>query len=71
MLAVPSKDGLEAVRLRVREHLGWLEVGNQLKDQSIDPIREQMLSTRTREAAGRIPEAIKTGLFHRRHRQRV
>ena len=59
VLAVPSKDGLDTVRLRVREHLGWLEVGNQLKDQSIDRLREQMLSTRTREAGSRIPEAIK------------
>ena len=59
VLAVPSRDGLEAVRLRVREHLGWLEVANQLKDQSIDPLREQMLSARTREASGRIAEAIK------------
>jgi hypothetical protein len=59
VLAVPSKDGLDTVRLRVREHLGWLEVGNQLKDQSIDGLREQMLSTRTREAGSRIPEAIK------------
>ncbi len=59
VLAVPSRDGLEAVRLRVRERLGWLEVGNQLKDQSIDPLREQMLSARTREAGGRIAEAIR------------
>ena len=59
VLAVPSKDGLDTVRLRVREHLGWLEVGSQLKDQSIDRLREQMLSTRTREAGSRIPEAIK------------
>ena len=59
VLAVPSKDGLDTVRLRVREHLGWLEVGNQLKDQSIDLIREQMLSAKTREAGGRIPEATK------------
>ena len=59
VLAVPSKDGLEAARLRVREHLGWLEVGDQLKDQSIDPIREQMLSVETRAASGRIPEAIR------------
>ena len=59
VLAVPSKDGLEAAHTRIQEHLGWLEVGNQLKDQSIDPIREQLLSTETRAAGGRIPEAIR------------
>ena len=59
VLAVPSRDGLEAAHTRIQEHLGWLEVGNQLKDQSIDPIREQLLSTETRAAGGRIPEAIR------------
>ena len=59
VLAVPSKDGLDSVRLRVREHLGWLEVESQLKGQSIDPFREQMLSMRTRDASGRIPEAVR------------
>ena len=59
VLAVPSKDGLDAARLRLREHLGWLEVGAQLKEQSIDPIREQMLGVETRTASGRIPDAIR------------
>ena len=59
VLAVPSKDGLDAARLRLREHLGWLEVGAQLKEQSIDPIREQMLCVETRAASGRIPDAIR------------
>ena len=59
VLAVPSRDGLEAARLRVREHLGWLEVGAQLKDQPIDPIREQMLVSETRAAGERISEGIR------------
>ena len=59
VLAVPSKEGLDAARLRLREHLGWLEVGAQLKEQSIDPIREQMLGVETRTASGRIPDAIR------------
>ena len=59
VLAVPSRDGLEAARIRIREYLGWLEVREQLKDQSIDPIREQMLATETQSAHRRIPEAIK------------
>ena len=59
VLAVPSKDGLEAARTRIREYLGWQEVGEQLKDQPIDPIREQLLASETRAAGGRIPEAIR------------
>ncbi len=59
VLAVPSRDGLEAARTRIREHLGWQEVGEQLKDQPIDPIREELLASETRAAGGRIPEAIR------------
>ena len=44
VLAVPSRDGLDAARTRIREHLGWLEVREQLKDQPIDLVREQMLA---------------------------
>ncbi len=59
VLSVPSRDGLDAVRTRVREYLGWEEVGDQLKDQPIDPIRKQMLATETETARRRIPEAIR------------
>ena len=59
VLAVPSRDGLDAARTRIREHLGWLEVEDQLKDQPIDPIREQMLATETELASRHIPEAVK------------
>ena len=57
VLAVPSKDGLEVMRSRVREHLGWLEVRHQLKDQTIDPVREQMLANEIDAARRRIPDA--------------
>ena len=59
VLAVPSKDGLDVARMCVREHLGWIEVRNQLKDQTIDPIREQMLASEINAARKRIPEAIR------------
>ena len=45
VLAVPSRDGLDAARTRIREHLGWQEVREQLKDQPIDLVREQMLAS--------------------------
>ena len=59
VLAVPSRDGLEAARTRIREHIGWLEVREQLKDQPIDLVREQMLSNETGLASRHIPEAVK------------
>ena len=59
VLTVPSRDGLDAARTRIREHLGWLEVREQLKDQPIDLIREQMLANETELASRHIPEAVK------------
>ena len=59
VLAVPSRDGLEVARSRVREHLGWLEVRELIKNQPIDPFREQMLSNEIRAANERIPDAIR------------
>ena len=59
VLAVPSKDGLDVARNRIREYLGWEEVRELLKGQSVDPIRDQMLRSETDSARRRIPEAIK------------
>ena len=58
VLAVPSRDGLDAARTRIKEYLGWVEVREQLKDQPIDPIREQMLASEMESARRRIPDAI-------------
>ncbi len=58
VLAVPSRDGLDAARARIREYLGWVEVREQLKDQPIDAIREQMLAGETESARRHIPDAI-------------
>ena len=59
VLAVPSRDGLDAARRRAREYLGWEEVRDQLKNQPIDPIREQMLINETEAARKHIPGAIR------------
>ncbi|MHB9089950.1 MAG: hypothetical protein ACYC7H_00890, partial [Chloroflexota bacterium] len=59
VLAVPSPDGLEAARNRVREYLGWEEVRAQLKDQALDPLREQMLAANLDGAKKRIPAAVR------------
>ena len=59
VLVAPSRDGLDAVRTRIREYLGWEEVRSLLKDQPQDPIREEMLARWTEEARKRIPDAIR------------
>lgn len=59
VLVAPSRDGLDALRTRIREYLGWEEVRRQLKDQSPDAIRDEMLATWTEQARKRIPDAIR------------
>ena len=59
VLAVPSRDGLDVARNRIREYLGWVEVRELLKGQSVDPVRQQMLSSETDAARKRIPDAIR------------
>ena len=59
VLAVPSRDGIDSVRDRIREHLGWIEVAKMLEGQSADQIRGQMLSRETAAARNRIPDAVK------------
>ena len=58
VLAVPSRDGLDVARDRVREYLGWVEVRDLLKGQPVDPSREQRLASETESARRRIPDAI-------------
>ena len=59
VLVTPSRDGLEAVRTRVREYLGWEEVRSQLKDQPEDALRDARLAGWVEQARKRIPEAIR------------
>ena len=59
VLAVPSRDGLDAARTRIREYLGWEEVREQLKNQPVDPVREQMLVAETSASRRRVPDAIR------------
>ena len=59
VLAVPSRDALDVARDRIRDYLGWEEVQFHLKDQEIDPIRQEMLLTSLGTAKKNIPEAIR------------
>lgn len=58
VVAVPSRDGLDLARQRIREYLGWEEVRSQLKDQEIDPIRTETLNLNVDTSRKKIPEAI-------------
>ncbi len=59
VLAVPSRDGLEAARNAIRDHVAWQEVQDELKDQEIDPIREGMLSSNLGKSRRRIADTIR------------
>ena len=59
VLAVPSRDGLEAVRSSVRALLGWEEVQSQLEGRSVDAVRRERLNQRLRGARQRVPDAVR------------
>ncbi len=59
VLAVPSRDGLDAIRSQIREYLGWEEVRTMLKGQELDPLREGLLSSYIEAARKKIPEAVR------------
>lgn len=58
VLAVPSRDGLDTARTRIRDYLAWEEVRSQLKGQELDPIREETLASNISSSRGKIGEAI-------------
>ncbi len=59
VLAVPSRDGLEAARAAVRALLGWEEVQAQLRGHEVDTVQAERLRRRLQEARGRVPEAVR------------
>ena len=59
VLAVPSRDGLEAARSSVRALLGWEDVQSQLEGRSVDAVRRERLGQRLRSARQRVPDAVR------------
>ncbi|NMD22053.1 MAG: ATP-binding protein, partial [Verrucomicrobia bacterium] len=59
VLAVPSRDGLDAARATVRSYLGWEEVREMLKGHELDEVRRVRLQGNTEKSRGDIMEAIK------------
>jgi hypothetical protein len=59
VLAVPSIDGVEAARIAIRDHLGWLDVEEQLRGQDIDINRKLMLDAEKKKAASLITDMVR------------
>ena len=61
VLAVPSRDGLDAMRASARTLLGWEDVSAQLQDQTVDPLRAERLRRELQEARTRLPQMVRQG----------
>ncbi|MEJ7637814.1 MAG: hypothetical protein WKF75_07485 [Singulisphaera sp.] len=56
--AVPSREGLEVARDRIRDYLGWEDVQSQLKDQDVDLVRRETLAANLETSKKKVPEAV-------------
>ena len=59
VLAVPSRDGLEAARSSVRTWLGWQDVQRQLQNQTVDPLRSERLRRKLQDAKRQVPALVR------------
>ena len=59
VITVPSREGLEAARAKVRGLLGWEDVGAQLAKQAVDPLRAERLRRQRNKARQEVPGIIR------------
>lgn len=59
VIAVPSREGLDAARTRVRALLGWEDVESQLATQTVDPVRSQRLRRQKTNTQAELPSVIR------------
>ena len=59
VLAVPSRDGLDAARSSVRTWLGWRDVQRQLENQAVDPLRSERLRRKLQESKQQVPALVR------------
>ena len=59
VLAVPSRDGLDAARSSVRTWLGWRDVQRQLQNQAVDPLRSERLRRKLQESKSQVPALVR------------
>ncbi|MYB97271.1 MAG: ATP-binding protein [Gemmatimonadetes bacterium] len=57
--AVPSREGLDAARARVRSLLGWEDVAGQLQRQAVDPLRAERLRRQIARAGREVPGVVR------------
>jgi len=58
LLVAPSRDGLELLRNRVRDYLGWEEVTNLPEVKALDDLHKALLKGYADEAKRKIPDAV-------------
>jgi hypothetical protein len=58
LLLSPSRDGLELLRNRVQDYLGWEEVNNLPETKAFDDLHMALLKGYTEEARRRIPDSV-------------
>jgi hypothetical protein len=58
VLAVPAREGLDVVRSKIRDYLGWEEVQHLLGGQEIDPLRQKTLEANVERTRREIPGTI-------------
>ncbi|MBI4295304.1 MAG: ATP-binding protein, partial [Chloroflexi bacterium] len=58
LLLVPSKDGLELLRNRVRDYLGWEEVAGLPETKAFDDLHKALLKGYAEEARRKVPDAV-------------
>ena len=59
VLAVPSREGVDAARSKTRSLLGWEDVQEQLTARSIDPVRRERLRRNIGQAEAELPGVIR------------
>lgn len=59
VIAVPSREGLDAARTRVRSLLGWEDVESQLATQTVDPVRSQRLRRQKTNTQAELPSVVR------------
>ena len=59
VLAVPSRNGLEAACIQVRSLLGWEHVAVQLSNKNVDSARAERLRRQLRDARNRVPDVVR------------
>jgi hypothetical protein len=58
VLAVPSTEGIEMARDRIRDYLGWIELASLPEVKAFDELRKEHLEQETNRALGKIKDSI-------------